>query len=560
MKFQMNITKYLLISEHIISTSMNFSHIQDASLPQSPSSSSSILSAFESSFESFLNHKYDESETVPGHSKAINKLETSSANIQMKKNMDYMSVNQSSNMKLNWRKREEKRLLDEESETSLAVSSIIGSEGELFSDQNLYWKTQSSEAHHNVADLQHAGYETVETLPPKAAKTSIDNGERRYHCPSCPKTFKSNGHLKEHEMTHTGNFPFNCENCLKGFRRENQLQSHKCALNATSNTSVNSKESTKPNKVFKCEFCPKVYATKQGLQLHKDKCPGNGDTSSFSKDKIQPIYNSRVVTPRQPRRLEKESEIFIENVSIEVPVSVVSSEIIFDDNDGYAIIMGDVMHMDTEDITVDDAYLQGWQVDTVCETLVEIEGPMASPKLEDALPCAFEVMSMSSGLMINEVKELFEYYAKDEEEKNAPRFPWQNTAGSDLSEGKEVLPDEVKSHEAQKYPISTLDELTSSITKSKSLPKTDRRVSLNNFTYFNDKAASVWDNSGDDDTGDEDWSLSSKKKKQLKKPSKNSSVLSEKVTPLRTSKKTALSNSLLLQENDSDEEFQSSKR
>ena len=240
---------------------MNFTHIQDASLPQSPSSSSSILSAFESSFESFLNHKYEESEVVPGHSKTINKFETSSDNIQVKKNMNYVSVNQSSNMKLKWRKREEKRLLDEESETSLAVSSIIGSEGELFSDQDLYWKTQSSEPHHNTSlhpEPEHTGYETVETLPPKTAKTSIDNGERRYHCPSCPKTFKSNGHLKEHEMTHTGNFPFNCENCLKGFRRENQLQSHKCALNMTLNTSINSKESTKPNKVFKCEFCPKV--------------------------------------------------------------------------------------------------------------------------------------------------------------------------------------------------------------------------------------------------------------------------------------------------------------
>ena len=547
------------------SNKMNFTHIQDASLPQSPSSSSSILSAFESSFESFLNHKYEESEVVPGHSKTINKLETSSDNIQVKKNMDYVSVDQSSNMKLKWRKREEKRLLDEESETSLAVSSIIGSEGELFSDQDLYWKTQSSEAHHNNADLhpepEHTGYETVETLPPKTAKTSFDNGERRYHCPSCPKTFKSNGHLKEHEMTHTGNFPFNCENCLKGFRRENQLQSHKCALNMTLNTSVNSKESTKPNKVFKCEFCPKVYATKQGLQLHKDKCPGNGDPSPFSKDKIQPIHNSRVVTPRQPKRLEKESEIFVENVTIEVPVSVVSSEIIFDNKDRSAIIMGDVVHMDTEDITVDDAYLQGWQVDTLSETLLEIDGPMASPKLEAALPCAFEVISMSSGLKINEVKELFEYYAQNEVEKNAPRFPWQNTPGSENpSEGKEEeLLDELKSQEDRKYPASTLDELASSITKSKSLPKTDRRVSLNNFTYFNDKAASVWDNSGDD-TGDEDWSLSSKKKKQSKKPSKNSSVLSEKVTPLRTSKKSALSNSLLLQENDSDEEIQSSKR
>merc|ERR1719318_689680 len=47
--------------------------------------------------------------------------------------------------------------------------------------------------------------------------------DRKFQCNSCPKAFKSNSHLKEHEITHTGNYPFNCETCKKGFMRENTL-------------------------------------------------------------------------------------------------------------------------------------------------------------------------------------------------------------------------------------------------------------------------------------------------------------------------------------------------
>merc|ERR1712126_801847 len=50
-------------------------------------------------------------------------------------------------------------------------------------------------------------------------KSKIDMEQRRFQCNSCPKSFKSNSHLKEHEMIHSGVFPYNCDLCKKGFRR-----------------------------------------------------------------------------------------------------------------------------------------------------------------------------------------------------------------------------------------------------------------------------------------------------------------------------------------------------
>lgn len=35
-------------------------------------------------------------------------------------------------------------------------------------------------------------------------------GERKFHCPICSKTFLQSGHLNRHKMIHTGERPFKC--------------------------------------------------------------------------------------------------------------------------------------------------------------------------------------------------------------------------------------------------------------------------------------------------------------------------------------------------------------
>ena len=99
------------------------------------------------------------------------------------------------------------------------------------------------------------------------------------------------------------------------------------------------------------------------------------------------------------------------------------------------------------------------------------------------------------------------------------------------------------------------------MTKEKSIEtKVDRRVSLNKFTYFNDKAAAVFEGSGDD-TDDEDWSEAIKcrlckkefsSKLQLKKHSKihSNSGWMEKKFSKNNRNNLSLNNSILLQSDD----------
>ena len=57
-------------------------------------------------------------------------------------------------------------------------------------------------------------------------KTTPDLLERKFHCPICEKSYKSNTGLKRHLIVHSGERPFQCHYCFKSFFRKYVLTTH----------------------------------------------------------------------------------------------------------------------------------------------------------------------------------------------------------------------------------------------------------------------------------------------------------------------------------------------
>ena len=469
-------------------------------------------------------------------------------------------------------RRRELKILEEEREKNEAVNNLLGlvNDNTTLNDDDSMFGTLddeedkgavkefmnevSSPATNNNSDRSQTPGNTTN----KKNKPEVD--QRRFQCNSCPKSFKSGSHLKEHEITHSGIFPFNCDHCKKGFRRENALQSHKCLNDPSSNLNTSLSE-PKPSKTFKCDECNKIYATKQGLQIHK--CCKNESSSRIGSKKTQ-----------SNEKVDDDDEDFVENVHIEVPVILASSDIQFLD-DGCAVITGDVINYELDDITVEDAGFDGWILETVNdeEICIREDSNVKSSDEGESLPCYLEIVASDTGIKIDEVRKLFEYLATQSNQKEKYLFPWQDQPAIKADQPNETLLTESKDliHPGLKPPnYSTLDELPS-LTKSRSVEaKADRRVSLTNFTYFNDKAAAIFEGSGDD-TDDEDWSESVKCKQckkefssklQLKKHSKihsNTGGFDKKFQRINRSN-TSFNNSILLQSDVDDDITPSSSK
>jgi len=388
-------------------------------------------------------------------------------------------------------------------------------------------------------------------LPPLEVKHKIDKIEkepRRFQCNVCPKSFKQAGHLKEHQMSHSGIFPYNCEDCKKGFRRETSLLSHRCSLNL--NPQHQPTFADNKSKGFGCDQCGRTYASKHSLSMHK--CIEEENRKELDYKKKAGNYLSKDKT--------------FESVIIDVPVEVASSEVVFDKKDGTAFITGTVIELDTEEVQLEDADVEGYEVEVVnsdCDqAVIHANVPELSKDFE--LPCAFEMMSKDTGLSMKEITDLFSDIPDQILADEILKFPWQGSSNDRTEENSK---------------FNSLQELPNVLPTSAgqtSVPK--KRISMNNFTYFNDKSA-VYMNGSGDDTDDEDWSISTKFKchpckkdfassGQLKKHNKqhiglnNSNSAANKA--LKNAKlsydKQTLDNSLLLQEDEDEEEEGTTKK
>jgi len=331
-------------------------------------------------------------------------------------------------------------------------------------------------------------------------------------------------------------------------------------LQASSDTSLNTNTSVfRGQKVYKCDQCERSYASKQYFQVHKCTKGSEPDTR---QSKVL-VNEANHVKSARGKVKKDDDQKYLENVHIDVPVTILSSEIVFRGNDNFAYIEGDIIDLDVEEITLEEAIIDGYQVETLSEhsNTVTIEGNIAKQVPNSSLPCALELISLSSGIDIDEIKKIIEVHSDDE--SVVPRkFPWQADLKEETSKLKlenQLLP---RRNESGGKLSNTLEELPS-VNRSKSTEKpSNLNVSLNKFTYFND--TSIAYGSGDD-SDDEDWSEMSEKAKrkaplkfQSKKPTRNQPFLSlsEKRRSIgqETSARRATNSSLLLQEEDAEEE------
>ena len=554
--------------------------LQENANPGTPAPASSFLNAFERSFESFLNNKVEEPASLPSSTKdqgsaaGISAILADSATGNQRCQNPLLSYQTQNSIKkhnhdtfVGYRKVEGKKFPSKTltlSKTKTYYSNERAVEEKIKEKPTLvfYQDDESTEAVNNLLKAE-AG-----TLSPER--------ERRFACATCPKTFKNRGHLKEHEMIHTGDFPFHCENCSKGFRREASLLTHKC------NGLVNSSESFfnantsdfRGQKVYKCEQCERSYASKQYFQVHK--CTKGNESVTRQQSKSLVNVETNINSTKSKVKKDNDDEKYLENVYIDVPVTVLSSKIIFRGDDNCAVIEGDIIDVDVEDITLEEAVIEGYQVETLSDhsNAVTIEGITMKPVPNSSLPCGLELMSLSSGIDVDEISRVIEFYSDDQSVETC-LFPWQMILKDDP---KKVNYDEkqmeskllLEENEPGAGKLSnTLDELPS-VFRSKSTDQpSNLNVSLNKFTYFNDTSIAY---GSEDDADDSDWSEMSEKVKRKatskslsKKPSRNQSYLSHSekrrsiIGQQKRAKEFAHNSSLLLQD-DEDEDFKKEDR
>ncbi|XP_037051458.1 zinc finger protein 236-like [Bradysia coprophila] len=120
-----------------------------------------------------------------------------------------------------------------------------------------------------------------------AAEKSVPDQERKFECSVCPSTFKRNGHLKEHILSHLGVKSHKCEICFKSFGKMSILNRHMlyhsnekkfncgtCNASFISNNQLSrhSLKHTNQRNVM-CPYCQKRFKSKATcrthLQIHK---------------------------------------------------------------------------------------------------------------------------------------------------------------------------------------------------------------------------------------------------------------------------------------------------
>jgi len=331
------------------------------------------------------------------------------------------------------------------------------------------------------------------------------NDEKKFKCEFCSKTFIRSHHLKEHRMIHTGDYPFTCELCAKGFKRESVFISHKCILK---------EDKEKVKQTFTCEECCKIYVTKQGLQGHK--CLKEVSETTQSKTAFAKNYFA-----------DEQDEIFVghivERVYVEVPLVLKQSSIIFSETTGAATIKGDMIEFDAvySDTDVETAAEEGWEVNVIGRNVIWTEEMdvgynktyMDRTDIEAvdeiAKVCSLEIEDVRDILMNSEtiISKSDEKIENDSAEKN------MNTTESLMAE------------DANKTMSNTLEEVNK--TEDRISPQTGQTtpagaertfvqsLSVSKFAYFQSKIKISTDSG--DDSEDEDWEMNEHKCKLCKR-------------------------------------------
>ncbi|KAF7692483.1 zinc finger protein interacting with ribonucleoprotein K [Silurus meridionalis] len=114
--------------------------------------------------------------------------------------------------------------------------------------------------------------------------TSVD-GERRFRCSFCERTFVRFGQLKEHMRSHTGERPYSCSQCGRSFTKQGNLIRHAV---------VHSGE-----KPYQCSLCGKCFTQRSSLKSHQKTHTPDRDTvlqGLAVRQLVREQHNSLAVT------------------------------------------------------------------------------------------------------------------------------------------------------------------------------------------------------------------------------------------------------------------------
>nr|CAD7572637.1 unnamed protein product [Timema californicum] len=150
-------------------------------------------------------------------------------------------------------------------------------------------------------------------------KVTDPDGQERYQCTLCKKSYASKWYLKEHLKIHTGEKNFGCGICDKRFRNNYMLNAHIrlhtgiknfhcsfCPKKFYNNFDlVHHERHHTGEKPFKCKYCDKAFAYKRAVEIHMRTHTGERPYPCFfcSRtfiDKNQQVRHHRVHTGDRP--------------------------------------------------------------------------------------------------------------------------------------------------------------------------------------------------------------------------------------------------------------------
>lgn len=110
---------------------------------------------------------------------------------------------------------------------------------------------------------------------------SIHHKQRDSQCDVCGKVCSTKGALKEHQITHSDQYPFACKFCFKKFKNLPRLKTHEDIHSITQyicnvcGISLNTKRTLKMHMVvhsdqkkFKCQYCGSCFKRSKALKNH----------------------------------------------------------------------------------------------------------------------------------------------------------------------------------------------------------------------------------------------------------------------------------------------------